>query len=179
MIVGTRDLTRHPKLAEKGIERIILSTPIWLNNKDLLIKKSFNEGLKFKKICENMRLMTQQVGPSKLTIIINKWDNIFLHPKFSIAGPHTSEKMCSRGAGDRLEETGYGNWWALTHAQASQTDWMELSNVAQGKLFLLMTWWIISQEGWHRQLCHQSTEILMALIGHNLAESWCWWRERI
>jgi hypothetical protein len=110
MSVGARDLMRDTQLVEEGVETFILSTPVSLNNKNLPIKEAFNKGLKFKKICENIRFVTQQVNPSKFTIIINKRDMIFFQPKDSMTGPHTSEKMSSKGADDRLEEIEYGNW---------------------------------------------------------------------
>jgi hypothetical protein len=52
--VGAGDLMRDTQLAEERVETFILSTPIWLNIKNLPIKEAFNKGLKFKKICETI-----------------------------------------------------------------------------------------------------------------------------
>jgi hypothetical protein len=81
MSVGAGDLVGDAKLAEVGVEVFILSTLVWLNIDDLLIKEAFNKVLKFNGIFEDIRLMTQQINLGKFTVIINKWDIVFLTTK--------------------------------------------------------------------------------------------------
>jgi hypothetical protein len=68
-------------LVKEGIKVIILSTPVRLDRDYFAIKHTLNEGLEFKKIVVNLRLMTQQVCPSKLTIIVNEENIISLAAK--------------------------------------------------------------------------------------------------
>jgi hypothetical protein len=51
---------------------LIFPTPIRLHGDNLLIEPSFNKGLKFQEIFEDIRFMTQQIEPTKFTIIINE-----------------------------------------------------------------------------------------------------------
>jgi hypothetical protein len=64
---------------------LILTAPIGLDRDYFLIKHTLNKGLKFKKVLINLRLMTKQVYPGKLAIIVNEGNIIPLEPKDSIA----------------------------------------------------------------------------------------------
>jgi hypothetical protein len=110
MSVWTRDKVRYANRAKKRIKLLILPTPIGLNCNNFAIEQSFNKFLELKKILGNFRFVAKQVNPGEFTIVINKTDIIFFRPKESMAGPHTSENTSSKGAEERLDETGKGNW---------------------------------------------------------------------
>jgi hypothetical protein len=50
---------RDANLVKEGIKVLILAIPIGLNRDNFAIKHTLNKGLKFKKILENLRLMTK------------------------------------------------------------------------------------------------------------------------
>jgi hypothetical protein len=60
---------------------LILTAPIGLDRDYFLIKHMLNKGLKFKKVLINLRLMTKQVYPGKLAIIVNEGNIIPLATK--------------------------------------------------------------------------------------------------
>jgi hypothetical protein len=72
MSVRTGHLVSDAKFMEEWVEMLILSTPVGLDCNDLLIKQALNKRLKFKEICENIKLVTQQIYPGEFTVIINK-----------------------------------------------------------------------------------------------------------
>jgi hypothetical protein len=65
--------------------------------------------LEFLKIFKHLRFIAKQIDPREFTIIINETNIVFFLPKESMAGPHTSEKISSKGALDLLVETEYSN----------------------------------------------------------------------
>jgi hypothetical protein len=79
--MGAWDLIGDAYLVKEGIKVFILSTQVRLDRDYFEIKHTLNEGLEFKKIVVNRRLMTQQVYPSKLTMIVNEGNIISLTVK--------------------------------------------------------------------------------------------------
>jgi hypothetical protein len=79
--MGAGELMEDAYLAKEGIKMVILSTPIRLERDYFAIKHMLNEGLEFKKILVNLRLMIQQVYPSNLIIIVNEGNIISLAAK--------------------------------------------------------------------------------------------------
>jgi hypothetical protein len=82
-------MVRDVSLLEEGIQPLILTTPISLNRKKLLVKQSFNKTLKFSKFLKYLRLLFEEVDLGKFTEIINKTHVIFISPNRGKAGPHT------------------------------------------------------------------------------------------
>jgi hypothetical protein len=68
-------------LSKEGIKVLILDTPIGLDRDYFSIKYTLNKGLEFKKVIVNLRLMTKQVYPGKLAIIVNEGNIIPLATK--------------------------------------------------------------------------------------------------
>jgi hypothetical protein len=74
--------TRHemgdaigPKI---GVETLIFTTLIGLNDNDLSLKQPFHKLLKFKEIFRHLGFMAKQINPCKLAIIINETHIILL-----------------------------------------------------------------------------------------------------
>jgi hypothetical protein len=79
MLVSMRtgDMVGYTNMLEESIKLMILSSPIGLDCYGLSIKQSLNKILKITKALENLRLMLDQVDPSKFAKIINKACIIF------------------------------------------------------------------------------------------------------
>ena len=59
-------------LAEKGIELLILASPIGLYGDDSSIKETFNKALKFTELLKDFRFKFEHVDPSVFAIVVNK-----------------------------------------------------------------------------------------------------------
>jgi hypothetical protein len=60
---------------------LVLSSPICLDHKNLVIKLSFNKGLEFLEFLKNFRFESKQINSCKFAEIINK-RNIILLPSY-------------------------------------------------------------------------------------------------
>jgi hypothetical protein len=81
MGMGAENLMRDASFTKKGIEFLVLPSPIRLDSDDLAIKLSFNETLKLKKIFERFRFGMKQIDLCEFTTIIYKTDIVFLVTK--------------------------------------------------------------------------------------------------
>jgi hypothetical protein len=50
----------NPYLLEKGIKRLIFTSPVGLNNKNFVVKLTFHKTLKIMKALEDLRFMMQK-----------------------------------------------------------------------------------------------------------------------
>jgi hypothetical protein len=105
MSVGTRDLMGDANVAEKIIKPLIFPTPIRLNYNNFAIKTMLNKSLELKEILEHLRSGTKQINLNEFNIIIYEADIIFLGTKrINRSTPHI-QKISSKGADGRLEDT--------------------------------------------------------------------------
>ena len=100
---------RNYNVLEKGIQLLILTTPICLNSKKFMIKEPLIKVLEIMKTLKNFRFMSQEIDPRELAKIINETDiqKVFLPTEIG-AGPHTLEKTSSSGLVDTLDEREHG-----------------------------------------------------------------------
>lgn len=70
--VRTGDKMVNSNLLEKGIQGLILPSPIRLHSKNFLVKLTFYQVLKITETLKYIRFMANQINPDKLGIIINK-----------------------------------------------------------------------------------------------------------
>jgi hypothetical protein len=76
--MGARDKMSDTILLEKGVELLILISPVSLHGNNLLIKETFNMVMKIKKLLKHVRFNFQEIYPYKLAIIIDKTNIIFI-----------------------------------------------------------------------------------------------------
>jgi hypothetical protein len=78
MGIWIRHMVRDPNFLEEGIEFLILTSPVRLNSKNFLVKKTFDQSLKFTKFLKKLRFVFKQIYLSKLAEIINETNIIFI-----------------------------------------------------------------------------------------------------
>jgi hypothetical protein len=78
MSIGAGDMMRNTIALKKCIQSLVLTTLIGLNSKNPLVEEALNKILKITKFLKHLRLVLEQINPSKLTKIINKTDIVFI-----------------------------------------------------------------------------------------------------
>jgi hypothetical protein len=68
MSMRTRHLLSNANVVKEGIKFFILSAPIRLNRKNLVIKLALNKALKLKEVFENLIFRAKQIKPGKLLV---------------------------------------------------------------------------------------------------------------
>jgi hypothetical protein len=75
--------------AKKGVEPIILATPIGVHSNNFTVKHSFNKTLKFFKEFKHLRFMMKKINPCKMTKIIDETNMVFFTTKgINSRSPH-------------------------------------------------------------------------------------------
>jgi len=67
-------MMRNYNVLEKGIQLLILTTPICLNSKKFMIKVPLIKVLEIMKTLKNFRFMSQEIDPRELAKIIDETD---------------------------------------------------------------------------------------------------------
>jgi hypothetical protein len=67
--------------AKKGVEPLILATPIGLHSNNFTVEHSLNKALKFLKEFKHLRFMVKKINPCETTKIIDETDIVFLMTK--------------------------------------------------------------------------------------------------
>jgi hypothetical protein len=78
MSIGTRNMMEDVGLLEKGVELLILTTPVSLDGYDFLIKQAFNKILKLSKFLKHLKFVLKKINPSKFAEIINETYIVFI-----------------------------------------------------------------------------------------------------
>jgi hypothetical protein len=94
--VWARYVMRYPGGSKKGMQFLILSSPVRLNSDNPVIKQAFNKLLKFNEVCGDLRFMSKQVNPSEFTIIINETDIVFFDQKNQSQDPKHLNKQAPK-----------------------------------------------------------------------------------
>jgi hypothetical protein len=71
-------MMRDVDSSKKGVQLLILSSPIGLHSNNFTVESMLNKALKLMKFLKNFRLMLNQIKPCKLAIIIYETNIIFL-----------------------------------------------------------------------------------------------------
>jgi len=66
---------------EKGVEFLVLASPIRLHGKNFTAKLPFNGRLEFMEFLKNFRFVFKEIYPCELAEIINEADIVFIIPK--------------------------------------------------------------------------------------------------
>ena len=78
MSMRARNMVCDANAFKKGVQPLVLPTPIGLHGNDLTIKQTFNMSLEKTKFFKDIRFIFEQIYPTKLAEIINKTDIVFL-----------------------------------------------------------------------------------------------------
>ena len=72
---------RDANFTKKRVELLLFSTPVSLHSNDFSIKKSLHKVLKLMKPLKHFRFKFDEINPSKLAIVINKTNIVFIPSK--------------------------------------------------------------------------------------------------
>jgi hypothetical protein len=86
------DMMGNPYPLEKGIKRLIFTSPIGLSSKNFVVKLTFHKTLKIMKALEDLRFMMQKTDPCEFTVVINKTNIIVVSSNRDGRRARTSKK---------------------------------------------------------------------------------------